>query len=51
MKCIKTVKKDKHTNPNEVVRTSDVKARKAVDSGFYAYCPKSEWKNAGRHYS
>lgn len=53
MKCIKATKQNVESggNPNEVIRTTDVKAAKAVKSGQYEYCSKQLWKDSGRHYS
>jgi hypothetical protein len=53
MKCIKPSERSLKNggNPREVIRVSDEKAAKAVEKGHYVYCPKSEWKEAGRHHS
>ena len=44
MKCIKTIKKTNSREIGEVVRTEEKDADNKVNTGFWAYCPKSEWK-------
>lgn len=54
MKCIKPTPESIETagaNPREVIRVKDDKAQRAVSSGHYTWASRSEWKNAGRHYS
>lgn len=52
MKCITPTKEaieKTDANPNEVIRVTDEKAKRAVASGYYEYVAKSVWKEAGRH--
>ena len=44
MKCIKTIKKTNSREIGEVIRTEEKDADNKVNTGFWAYCPKSEWK-------
>jgi hypothetical protein len=44
MKCIKTIKKTNSREIGEVIRTEEKEADNKVNTGFWAYCPKSEWK-------
>ena len=44
MKCVKTIKKTNSREIGEVIRTEDKDADNKVGTGFWAYCPKSEWK-------
>jgi hypothetical protein len=44
MKCIKTIKKTNSREIGEVIRTDEKEADNKVNTGFWAYCPKSEWK-------
>lgn len=48
MKCIKRAKESK-VLPPLVVRVTNEKAAKAVNSGEYVYASKAEWEAAGRH--
>lgn len=44
MKCIKTIKKTNSREIGEVIRIDEKEADNKVSTGFWAYCPKSEWK-------
>lgn len=44
MKCIKTIKKTSSREIGEVIRTEEKDADLKVNTGFWAFCPKSEWK-------
>jgi hypothetical protein len=44
MKCVKTIKKTSSREIGEVIRTEEKDADLKVSTGFWAYCPKSEWK-------
>jgi hypothetical protein len=44
MKCIKTIKKTNSREIGEVIRTEEKEAESKVKTGFWSYCPKSEWK-------
>lgn len=45
MKCIKTIKKTNSREIGEIIRTEEKDASLKVNSGFWIYCPKSEWKD------
>jgi hypothetical protein len=44
MKCIKTIKKTNSREIGDVIRTEEKDADAKVKTGFWGYCPKSEWK-------
>jgi hypothetical protein len=44
MKCIKTIKKTNSREIGEVIRIEENEAENKVKTGYWAYCPKSEWK-------
>ena len=48
MKCIKTIKKTNSREIGEVIRTEENDADNKVNTGVWAYCPKSEWKTLTR---
>jgi hypothetical protein len=48
MKCIKTIKKTNSREIGEVIRTEEKDADNKVNTGVWAYCPKSEWKALNR---
>ncbi len=47
MKCIKPTEQGLE-NGAKLSRVKDERAAELVESGDYVYCPKSEWKEAGR---
>ena len=48
MKCIKCIKVAKGYDLDEVRRMDDIDANEKVKTGYWAFCPKSEWKAATR---
>jgi len=44
MKCIKTIKKTNSREIGEIIRIEEIEAENKVKTGYWAYCPKSEWK-------
>lgn len=48
MKCVKTIKKTNSREIGEVIRTEEKDADLKVSTGFWAFCPKSEWKSLTR---
>jgi hypothetical protein len=44
MKCIKAVKGTSNVPVGTIQRLVDKEADKKVDSGYFKYIPKSEWK-------
>jgi hypothetical protein len=44
MKCIKCIKVAKGYDLDEVRRMDDIDANEKVKTGYWAFCPKSEWK-------
>jgi hypothetical protein len=44
MKCVKTIKKTNSREIGELIRTEEKDADLKVSTGFWAFCPKSEWK-------
>jgi hypothetical protein len=48
MKCIKVIKQAKSYELGEIRRMDDLEAEAKVKTGYWAFCPKSEWKLATR---
>jgi len=48
MKCIKVIKQAKSYELGEIRRMDDLEAEVKVKTGYWAFCPKSEWKLATR---
>ena len=48
MKCIKVIKQAKSYELGEIRRMDDLEAEGKVKTGYWAFCPKSEWKLATR---
>jgi hypothetical protein len=44
MKCIKVIKQTKSYELGEIRRMDDLEAESKVKTGYWAFCPKSEWK-------
>ena len=44
MKCIKVIKQTKSYELGEIRRMDDLEAEAKVKTGYWAFCPKSEWK-------
>ena len=45
MKCIKSIKATKNTEVGSYIRTSETEAETKVKTGFWAYAPKTEYKD------
>lgn len=48
MKCIKVIKQTKSYELGTIRRMDDLEADVKVKTGYWAFCPKSEWKLATR---
>lgn len=48
MKCIKVIKQTKPYELGDIRRIEDLEADVKVKTGYWAFCPKSEWKLATR---
>ena len=48
MKCIKVIKQAKSYELGEIRRVENSEADLKVSTGYWAFCPKSEWKLATR---
>ena len=48
MKCIQAIKEGKYSNIGDIKRVDNLDAMQKVDSGYWKYIPKSEWKSATR---
>lgn len=48
MKCIKVIKQTKSYELGEIRRMDDLEAETKVKTGYWAFCPKIEWKLATR---
>lgn len=49
MKCVKNVLGASLTlKPGEVRRVSDEEAKRLVSTGAWKYCPKNDWRKAGK---
>ena len=46
MKCIKAVKSSKYSDVGEIKRVSNAEAEEKVQTGYWVYVPKSEYKQA-----
>jgi hypothetical protein len=44
MKCIKAIKSSKNTEVGTINRVDDAEAEIKVNTGYWQYVPKSEWK-------
>ena len=44
MKCVKVIKATPNNSLGSIQRLADKEADKKVDSGFFKYIPKSEWR-------
>jgi hypothetical protein len=43
MKCIKAIKENKY-KIGEIIRIGDIEAEERVETGYWEYVPKSQWK-------
>ncbi len=48
MKCIKVIKAAKSYELGDIRRVDNAEADVKVSTGYWAFCPKSEWKAATR---
>ena len=48
MKCIKCIKQAKSYELGDIRRMDDLEAEIKVKTGYWVFCPKSEWKLATR---
>jgi hypothetical protein len=48
MKCIKVIKAAKSYELGDIRRVDNAEADIKVSTGYWAFCPKSEWKLATR---
>jgi hypothetical protein len=48
MKCIKAIRATKYSEVGDIKRVTDLEANEKVDTGYWAFVPKSEWKLATR---
>jgi hypothetical protein len=48
MKCIKVIKQAKSYELGEIRRVDNSEADLKVSTGYWAFCPKSEWKAVTR---
>lgn len=44
MKCIKAIKSSKNVEVGTITRINDDEAEAKVNTGYWQYVPKSEWK-------
>ncbi len=44
MKCVQSIKETKNTQVGEIKRLEDKEAQQKVDTGYWKFIPKSEWK-------
>lgn len=48
MKCIKAIRATKYSEVGDIKRLTELEANEKVDTGYWAFVPKSEWKMATR---
>jgi hypothetical protein len=46
MKCIKAIKDGKYSVIGDIIRVSDTDADQKVETGYWMFIPKSEWKSS-----
>jgi hypothetical protein len=44
MKCIQAIRETKHTKIGDIRRVSDLEANEKVDTKYWKFVAKSEWK-------
>ena len=44
MKCIRAIKETKYSKVGDIKRVSDQEANEKVDTKYWKFIPKSEWK-------
>lgn len=45
MKCIQAIRETKYAKVGDIKRVSDVEANEKVDTKYWKFVSKSEWKN------
>ena len=48
MKCIKAIKATKYSAIGDIKRVTDIEANERVETGYWKFVPKMEWKEATR---
>ena len=48
MKCIKAIRATKYSAVGDIKRVTDLEANEKVDTGYWSFVSKSEWKLATR---
>ena len=48
MKCIKAIKATKYSAVGDIKRVTEIEANEKVDTGYWKFVPKMEWKEATR---
>lgn len=48
MKCIKAIKATKYSAVGDIKRVTEAEANEKVDTGYWKFVPKMEWKEATR---
>jgi len=46
MKCIKSIRPSKNVEIGDIKRISNVESEEKVNSGYWKYIPKTEWKKS-----
>lgn len=46
MKCIQAIKETKYAKVGDIKRVSDTEANEKVDTKYWKFIPKSEWKSS-----
>ena len=48
MKCIKAIKATKYSVIGDIKRVTDIEANERVETGYWKFVPKMEWKESAR---
>lgn len=48
MKCIKAIKATKYSAVGDIKRVTETEANERVETGYWKFVPKMEWKEATR---
>ena len=51
MKCIQAIRETKYSKVGDIKRVTDQEANEKVDTKYWKFIPKSEWKSATRSVS
>jgi len=46
MKCIQAIRESKYAKIGDIKRVSDTEANEKVDTKYWKFVPKSEWKSS-----